>query len=344
MNSIERVMATVQGKSVDRRAVAPLLSLYGSEMDDCPTQTYYSDSDAYIRGQCAVYETFTPDIIFGPFCFAREGLPFGSAVEYYPHMPPNLKKPGILDADDLESFGAEELLHHPVVTYIEKSISGLIARLGDKVPVAPIMLSPIDMPVMMLGMEKWLHTFLFEIRKTRQILDLTIPYFIQRCNRLFDMGAPFIVVSGIFVNPGVLTRDMVELSALPFIHNAFSQLQGPVILHSGGKKMVPFLDLLNKVPQVAGFVVSSGEDMRPARTRAGSAPVLAGNIDGPAMHQVSSQHIYTQSLALLNELEGDSRCILGTSGADIRKETPAANIQALLRAAQDHGGNCESSS
>jgi uroporphyrinogen decarboxylase len=229
------------------------------------------------------------------------------------------------------------------VDYIEDCISGLIQQLGTQVPVAPLVPSPIDMPLMMLGMEKWLHTFLFEPRKTQQILALTTPYFIQRCNRLFAMGAPFLVTSGIFTNPGVLTRELVQSTAIPFIQKAFSQLDGPVILHSGGKKIAPFLDLLAALPQVAGFVLSSGEDMRHARNKVGEDPVLAGNIDGPTLHQLSAEAIYTRSLALLDEVEEDSRCILCTSGADIRMETSVENIHALLRAAQDHGGIYESS-
>lgn len=216
------------GGTLDRRAVAPLLSLYGAKLTRCATETYFSSSEAYIAGQCAVYETFIPDIIFGPFCFAKEGLPFGGEVEYYPHMPPNLKKPGILKAEELLNYTLDDLLHHPWVHYMEDCISGLLQQLGDEVPIAPIMLSPLDMPVMMLGLESWLHVFLFEPRKRQQILDLTIPYFIQRCNRLFAMGAPFIVTSGIFVNAGVLTRDLIEFTVIPLLQEAFPASKAPL--------------------------------------------------------------------------------------------------------------------
>ena len=61
MNSMERIQAALAGKPVDRRAIAPVLGLYGARLTNCPLDQYYTDPAAYARGQSAVRETFQPD-------------------------------------------------------------------------------------------------------------------------------------------------------------------------------------------------------------------------------------------------------------------------------------------
>ena len=339
MNPFQRVMATVMGESVDRRPIAPVLSLYGAHLTNCPLENYYTHSDAYVAGQCAAYETFQPDVIFGPFCVPIEGLPFGSQIKYYDNLPPNLVKPALRGSSQTFDYSVEQLLEHPAIKYLEESVNQLQKSIGGEVPIVPILLSPLDLPVMMMGIENWLQGLLFEEECAKAVLELTVPYFVERCNRLFDMGVPFVVISGIFVNPSILTRDIVESTAKPILTEAFSQLNGPVILHSGGAPLVPFLDLLNRLPKVAGFVINPDEDFLQARQKVGPQPVLDGNIDGPNLHLHTAEDIYKQCTALLEQTNNDPHVLLGTSGADIRPETPIENIQAMLQAAKDFGGN-----
>ena len=40
MNSMERIQATLAGKPLDRRAIAPVLGLYGARLTNCPLERY----------------------------------------------------------------------------------------------------------------------------------------------------------------------------------------------------------------------------------------------------------------------------------------------------------------
>lgn len=340
MNSVDRIMATVQGNPVDRRAVAPVLSIYGSKLTCCPTEEYFSRSQAYVDGQLAVFDTFSPDVIFGPFCVAKEGEVFNGEVEYFTNLPPNLVRPGMSHVSEITDLAVDNLLSHPFVEYIEQAIGGLIKTIGSKAAIAPIMLSPVDLPLMIMGLERWLQIFLFDPQEAEQLITWAEPYFVQRCNRLFDLGAPFIIIPGSFVNPSILTREIVETFAIPLLKQSFQQLTGPVILHSGGAKLLPFIDLFSSLEQVAGFVLNPGEDMRSARAKLQSSAVLDGNIDGPNLHTMSSDEVYCACHDILSQTNNDPYVILGTSAADVRPETPMKNIQQMLRAAKEHGGCC----
>ncbi|SHJ88936.1 Uroporphyrinogen-III decarboxylase [Malonomonas rubra DSM 5091] len=334
MNSWERVFASVAGKPVDRRAVVPLLSLYGAKLTNCPLEKYYTDSNAYIAGQQAVYDNFEPDVLFGPFCFAKEGLPFGTTVKYFENQPPNMSRAAFRDCRKISEFTVAELLQHPVVQYQENAVDGLVKKFSNEVPIAPIMLGPLDLPAIIVGVENWLQGLLFNEEDARAALDVSVPYFVARCNRMFALGAPMIIISGLFVNPKILTYGLAESIAIPVMQDAFSQLQGPVIFHSGGAAILPFLDLFSNLPNVAGFVLNPGEDPLLARGKIASGQLLDGNLDGPNFHRMTADGVYRQALELLHHCRGETRFTLGTSGADIRPETPIENIQALKKAAE----------
>jgi len=337
MNSVDRVLATVAGKPVDRRPVVPVLSLYGAGLIGCELNTYYTDPGAYVEGQLAVWETFHPDMIFGPFCVAMEGTVFGSEVRFYDNLPPNLIRAGVTNGRQAAAFQVDQLLNHPVVAFFETAVTGLVRAVGQEVPVAPILLSPMDLPAMMMTIEGWLNTLLFDESGTDQVLSLTVPYFVARANRMFDLGVPCLILSGMFVNPSILTRKLAMGRIKPVLMEAFAELNGPVLFHSGGAKLTPFLDLFVDLPRVIGFVVNPHEDLARARELAGPEKVLDGNLDGSNLHKTTPEQVFNDCTALLTDRKDDPWFVLGTSAADIRPETDPACIQAMQAAAAAAG-------
>lgn len=99
MNSTERIMATLAGKPLDRRAIAPVLGLYGARLTGCPLDQYYTDPAAYARGQSAVRETFRPDVLCAPLAFALIGAAFGSELVFPDTEAPNIRRPAVQSAD-----------------------------------------------------------------------------------------------------------------------------------------------------------------------------------------------------------------------------------------------------
>ena len=71
MKSLDRYRATLAGKPLEHCIVAPVLSLYGARLTGCPLERYYTEADAYARGQAAIYATLQPDILFAPFALAH---------------------------------------------------------------------------------------------------------------------------------------------------------------------------------------------------------------------------------------------------------------------------------
>ncbi len=334
MNSIERIMATLQGNPTDRRAISLLLSLYGARLTDCRLSEYYTDAEAYARGQSAVRETFQPDILFAPFAFAMEGAAFGGRVMFLDNAPPNLARPAIASADDVDQLAIPDVDSHPQVLYFREVVRRMSAEHGDEVPVAAIAAGPVDLPAMILGIEGWMETLLFDEDGAKRMLEISIPYFVRRANAMLADGAMFVVISANFANPSIVTRDIVTNWSIPALREALARIEGPVVIHSGGAPLAPYIDLFRGLPNVKGFVLNGKESFEVARQKLGPEPLLLGNIEGPGLFLREREEIMADCLAVLRDRCHDPRFALATSMSDIGFDTPPENIHVFREAVE----------
>jgi len=334
MNAIQRIQSTLQGMPTDRRAISLTLSLYGARLTHCPLTDYYTDPVAYARGQQAVRETFAPDVLFAPFSLPLEGASFGSKIRIYTDHAPNLRQPVLTSIADLPRLTVPDIDNHPIQHYFTEAIRLMVRDHGGEVPIAAIALSPVDLPAMLLGIEGWLDTLLFNPDGTQALLNITVPYFVRRANALFKAGATFIVLPTPFVNPYIVTRNIAEQMISTVLKPAFAQINGPLVIHATGAPLTKFLDLFTDLPNVVGFVLNNSDDPTIARQKIGPEPVLIGTIEGPELVDQTPTQIEADCMALLQTTQDDPRFILGTSGADVRFDTPINHILLLRQCAE----------
>ena len=337
MNGIERVAATLGGGPTDRRAVSLTLSLYGAGLTGCPLREYYTDASAYARGQSAVFEAFHPDILFGPFSLPLEGAAFGSEVRFLDAQAPNLIRPALSSIDELDNLAIPDPDTDPGLLYFQEAVGLMSREHGAETAIAAVSLGPEALPAMILGIEGWLETLLFDRDGAARMLEMTIPFVVRHLNGLLSSGASFVVLPAAFANPGMVTREVAEKVTVPALAQALAEIEGSAMIHSAGGTLVPYLDVFTGLPNVVGFVVNPGESFQLAREKVGPDPVLVGNIDGPQLCRRKAGDVRAEIDAVLEERRGDPRFILGSSAADIALDTPAANIEAFRERVDEHG-------
>lgn len=325
MNGLQRIMSAVSGEKPDRIPLSLTLSLYGAKLTNCPLKEYYTNPDYYVAGQQKVFEAIAPDIIFSPFTLPKFGEAFGSEIKYFDNQPPNLKKPVIKNIEDIHNLDFPKALESDVIRYFSESIKGLKENLGHEVAIAAIAPSPFELPVMLMGIGNWLDLLLSYPKESESLIGKSSEFFLNITNQFFENGATFIVLPTIFFNPTIITKGIAK----KLIHNSqniFSQLRGPVVLHSGGARMTPFLEIYENLANVVGFVINSDDSLIDARKNTTQDQVIVGNIEGPTLANLSKEEIATQTLEICNKFSTDSNFIFGSSGADISYNTPLDNI------------------
>jgi uroporphyrinogen decarboxylase len=339
MNSAERIMATLAGKSLDRRAFIPVLSLYGARLSDCPLEKYYSDPAAYATGQLAVYREFAPDILLSPFAFALIGSAFGSEIQFSVGQAPNIRKPAIAFLEEWDHLPLPDPDDNSRLLYLRHAIRIMADMLQGDAPIAACLPSPIDIPALIMGMEGWLELVLFDKEGTQRVLQRANQFFVQTANCLFMEGAALMVLPCGYASPKIMMREPVESLMRPALMDALGQLNGPSVLHNAGTDMLRHLDLLVGLPSAVGYALDYREGLAEARRVTGNDPTLLSGPHGPSLADMGAAQVEGICRAILEERkqEKDLHFILATLGADIPLNTPPENIHAMREAVLSAG-------
>lgn len=339
MTGMERIMATLAGSRVDRRAFIPVASLYGARLTDCPLDRYYSDPSAYAAGQAAVRREFEPDVLLAPFAFALIGAAFGSEVKFSEHQAPTISRPAVATTEEWDRLVAPDPDTERHLLFLRRSTRMLATEFQGVVPVAACLPAPIDIPALVMGMEGWLDLVLFDPAAAVRVLERASSFFVMLANRLFADGAMVVIVPCGFASPSVLMRGPVKSLMRPALEHSLCRLEGPSVLHHAGTGMLGHLDVLAGLPSVAGFALDHREGLPEVRRLIGRDAVLLSGPHGPDLAEMDAAGVEALCRSILEErrVERDTRFILATTGADIPLHTPPENVNAMANAVRMAG-------
>lgn len=337
MNSFERIMATIKGEKTDKRAFTATLSQYGVKYCGATNQEYYKLPEVYTKGQIAVFDKFGTDVIFGPFALSLFGNAFGADLKYYPDRPPLFKAPGIKSVEELLDFPYPDLNSDPDLMFMRNCIKQLSAHFGNEVPVAAISLNPLDLPIMIYGMDKWLDILLFDKQAFNKTMEYIVPFFIDYTNALISDGAACVIMPTVFANSNSVSRQQTVDIVNPILRSAFSEINGGLVMHHGGVPFLPYLDTYRDFPpNVLGFALDWTDNYHEARKAIGNERLLFYGIEGPSMYIKQKHEIKDRCLAILKMTEEDQKFVLNTCSSDILTQTPEENILAIGEAVSEY--------
>ncbi len=325
----DRVFAALGGQTLDRRPYTAMLSLYGARLTRCPLSHYYASADAYAEGQGAVLETFQPDVLFSSFVLVAIAEAFGSKVRYFENQAPNLGRPAARNAAEFMNLTVPDVDSHERLLYLRQSLQKMSNLYGDNTAILGILLSPVDLPILIMGVEGWLETVLFDPEGARAVLDVITPFFLRFANAMLKDGAHALALPLAFLTPAIVTRDMAASFTLPVLQDAFQAVDGPIFLHHVGGTFLKFLDLFCGLPGVAGFVMDPRDDLERARKIMGPEKLLICGPQGPTLHKRSAGGIKKNCLKMMATLAPNDRFMLATTGADVDFRTSQDRILAL---------------
>ena len=283
MNSLERVLAALHNRPSDRPAFFINASLYGARLTGAPLEDHFTRAEVYAEGQMAVRETFAPDLLISPFFVSSIGEAFGSSWSARSSQAPNIVEFAGRSAEDLLRLPLPEVDSHPRLLYLREIIRILAGRYSGEVPVFGVLVSPADIPPLVIGLEAWLDALLFRPEVARALLDRLTPFFLELGKAMLGDGATGLALTCNLANRAIVTDESAETLTLPNLAKALPELPGPVILHHGGCPLVNQLRRFKGLPNVVAYVLDAGEDLGAAREFLGPGPVVMGNLDGPGL-------------------------------------------------------------
>jgi uroporphyrinogen decarboxylase len=332
VNSLERVLACLAGTPHDRPALLLNSGLLGARLLGAPPGGLYTDPVRYAEGQCAVRDTFGPDLLLSPFLFPAFGEAYGGISAQRGDHAPNLTRPAAASVEAALRLPEPDLDGHPRLLYLRGCIRELAARCHGETALVGVLPGPTDLPALMMGQDAWMDALLFDPDRARAVLDRCVGFVAAFANAMLADGAHIIACSGNFASPTIVPERVRLGLARPALEAAFGQIKGPIVLHHGGCRLVPHLGSYAGLPNVAAWVVDAGDSLAEARARLGPDPLLLGNLPGPELANLTPEAIAAQCRGILCDRAEDPHFILATSQADIPYDTPLEHVAAIAEA------------
>ncbi len=332
MNAYQRVMSTLGGLPVDRLPVFAVLGAYGGKLTRTDLRTMFSDASAYVAGQKAIQEEFGFDLVMTPFAYCFIAEAFGGEVAWSADQVPNVKRPAVRKAADALALPLPDLEEAGRLPVILEATRQLAAMYKEQVPIIGVLPGPCILPSLIVGMEQWMETVLFNEGLAQELLDHTAPFFVAWANALLAAGADCLVITEGMASAEITPRSLFAERFLPHLAATFTQVHGPKVLHHTGGRINSSLDLFPGLDGLVGVAVSSKDDLAEARRLLGPGLTLIGNLDNLTLPAISAAEVYEISLERLRTAAPSGHYILANSGADIPLATPPGNLRAMLAA------------
>jgi len=337
MNSLQRVMGVVTGQPVDRPPVFAVLGAYAARSSGVPMRTLYEDAATHVRGQLALRAEFGFDLVIAPFDFPAIGEAFGGQTAWFDHQAPNLRRPAV------ESAAEALALTWPSpdaevgrLQVCPRAAEALATACGSETPVFGILPGPGGFPALIMGMEAWINTLLFDPGRARELLARAVEWLAGWASRLVSAGVTALIMPEAAACSDVLPRalflDTLEaplLSLLP-------RLGAPVVVHHTGGRVTHLLDRMATWP-ILGVAVGARDDLAGARGLLGPGKLLVGNLDNLAFPGWSPEQVAVEARDRLEQAFGAGPFILSNSGADLPLGTSPETLHALVAACKGFG-------
>lgn len=336
MNAYQRVMQTLQKTPVDRVPVFAVLGAYGGKLAGIDLKTVYSDASAWVAGQQAAQDRFGFDLVLSVFDYTTIAEAFGSQVSWFEEQPPNMKRPAVKTAAEALLLALPDPETSGRLPFVLEATRRLADRYKGTVPVFGVLPGPGILPSLLIGLESWIETVLFDQTTALKLLEHTGQFYARWANALLQAGADALVVTEGMAAAEIAPRSLFADLFLPHLQTTFSLIDGPKVLHQTGGRINPVLDLLPGLPGLVGVAIGSKDDLSEARQLLGPDLTIIGNLDNLSIPAAPPEKLYQISMACLRTAVPAGPFILSTSGADVPLTSSAEQLEVLLAASCDY--------
>jgi len=336
MNSRERVMAMLEGRAVDSLPAMPVTMMFAADQIGVKYFDYATDYRIQTEAQVRVAERFDIDhvsVISDPGC---EASALGAILKFFPDQPPAIDEENALLTDKARLTGLKipdpggpgRMLNRAHAVRLMK------ARVGNDKAVEGWIEGPCAEAADLRGINALMLDFYDDPAFVRDVFEFVVEMERRFARFQAESGADLIGIgdaAASLVGPKFYDEFVwpYEKKLVDALHAEGIKTRLHIcgntrrILGGMGRLHCSLVDLDSPSP------VSEG------RETMGPEQVLLGNIDPVRVLKDGTPEAVYDAIGECHRQAGD-RFIVG-AGCEVPRETPAANLQAMVRYAREHG-------
>jgi MtaA/CmuA family methyltransferase len=336
VNGHDRVLSMIDGRPTDSLPFMPFTMMFAGDYLGKPYLEYATDFRVLVAGQLKVAEDFDVDLVSTTTDPAAEAADCGAQIAYFADQPPAIDESHALLADKttLERLEFPDPLGGGRMHNLVKAVALYRDQVGGDKLIEAWTEGPIAEAADLRGINQLMLDFYDDPSFVRDLFEFVLELELRFARAEVAAGADLMAVgdaAASLVGPQIY-REFVW----PYEKRLIDGLHGmgvPVRLHICGniKAILPEIGALEcQIVDIDSMV-----SMADARAAVGSAPALIANLD--PVRQVRNGTPESIKTQLDNcRREAGEHFIVG-AGCEIVRDTPVANLRAMLAYARAAG-------
>lgn len=335
MTGRERILATLDGRPVDRLPFMPISMTFAAKQAGIPYLSYATDYRALVEGQLRFAESFEVDYVNTMSDPAGEAADCGAQVRFFPDQPPALDESCALLADKgkLSRLRVPEPDQGPRMRNRLHALELYRSKVGREKLIEGWIEGPIAQAADLRGLNSIMLDFYDDHGFIADLFEFVLDLELRFARAQILAGAEMIGIGDAAASL-VGLRTYAEF-VWPFekrLVDAIKAMGARVRLHVCGATR----SLLMRFGALGCDVVDmdSLSPMNEARKAMGSGQVLLGNID-PVRTLFRGDPAGIERAIKACHREAGSRYIV-SAGCEVPRDTPVENLRAMQRYAKEH--------
>jgi len=282
MTSMERLATAMGHREPDRVPFLLPAHLHGARELGLSLREYFSRAEYVAEGQWRLRSRYDHDALMGFMYGAVEAVAWGGEVVFPDDGPPNAGDPPLTRIERLPHLQPPPIVDSPGLQRVLQIIRLLKAKARGRIPIMAAVISPLSLPILQLGFERYLTLMHEQPELTDHLIRINEEFCVAWANAQLEAGASAIVYTDPVSSPTILPADYVRRIGLPVAQRTLARIRAPVSISFASGRCLGIIDDVAQTGAV-GVGISAMEDLGDAKKACRGRLTIMGNLNAIEM-------------------------------------------------------------
>ncbi|MEM2123416.1 MAG: uroporphyrinogen decarboxylase family protein [Candidatus Bathyarchaeia archaeon] len=334
MNSRDRVLEALNLKEPDRVPVVPFIISFAAKYAGIKFIEYCRDPWKLSEAQLLTADEFGVDAVYVDSDAVIEAEAFGAEVVYFEDEVPSIGSPKVKSIEDIETLKVPDPHSDGRMPVWIEATRILHEEAGDKLGIFTNINGPFQVAAQLLGITGICMDMYRDPGLVEKLLEITTEAAIRFAQAEVEAGSDAIVMGESLASPNIVSPKQYERFVLPYDRKVITEVDIPFLLHICGDASL-IIDLM--VATGTRFLeVDTPVDLAEIREKYGNKVGIRGNVNTALLLSGTPGEVEEAAKQCIIKAAKGGGFILG-SGCEVPRNTPQANLKAMVKAAIKHG-------
>ncbi len=338
MTPLEILSATVSGQPSPRVPVFCNLLDQGAKVLKMPPKAYFANGEYVADAQLKMLKHYGHDNVWSAHYVGKEAQLLGCKdILFADNGVPNVADFVIKSWDEIATFEIpEDITQHPHWQVMDDCLKILRDEVGSTNPICAYVTASTTLPVILMGMDKWMELVLIGPVDLRDELVRKCSLFVQKQLTAYRAaGANVIIYASPFGSTYFMPKKRIVDWSMPWMQEDLKAGTDNIVYYGGMAPINAVMQLVIDTLKVNIFYPAPEDDISESKRLINGTGLTSGVLDDIKMIHWTEQQTRDEVKRIMRLGKAGGHFLFGTGFMPLK--LPEANILAMLEAAFKYG-------